>query len=290
MNSEKIIITGATGLLGDHLTKYLSSKYEVFAVVRSEPKKRIEGVSYIVIDFETDWSTEVLPNDVKAVIHLAQSNKFRDFPESSLSVFRVNIESTAKLIEYARKHSAESFIYFSSGGVYGNGPGEFYENSPIIDTSQLDYYLGSKVCSEVLLQSYASFLNLIIVRPFFMYGSGQKSQMLIPRLINRVKNGEAITLDGEEGISINPVHVKDAVSLVSECIQNPPQSSIMNLAGPDILSLKEIAHIIGDKVSKQPVFEYKDSKPSDLVGNNSLMVKMLKEELVPFRDGVDDLI
>jgi len=78
----------------------------------------------------------------------------------------------------------------------------------------LGYYLGSKASSEILVQSYSKEMFVGIIRPFFMYGIGEKRNMLLPRLYDRIDNGEKIYLQGKDGIKINPVHVLDAVSAV----------------------------------------------------------------------------
>lgn len=51
---------------------------------------------------------------------------------------------------------------------------------------RLGFYLTSKYCSELILDNYSSFLTIIQLRLFFVYGMGQRKDMLIPRLIENV--------------------------------------------------------------------------------------------------------
>jgi nucleoside-diphosphate-sugar epimerase len=88
-----------------------------------------------------------------------------------------------------KKSGVGSFIYTSSGGIYGNGNEPFLENTPIVPFGDLGYYLGSKACGEILVQSYANIFQVNVVRPFFLYGPTQKRDMLIPRLFDNIAKG-----------------------------------------------------------------------------------------------------
>jgi len=288
-NKKKILITGANGLLGSHAVSALRQHYEIHAIVRTMPQVPIDDVSYDIIDFSGDWEERYLPDGIDTIIHLAQSSHFRDFPEKALDVFRVNIESTARLLDYAKRSGVQRFIYASSGGVYGSGNVAFDENAPIVPPGQLNYYLGSKLCSEVLVQSYASLMNVIILRFFFMYGPGQKRSMLIPRLIDSVKEDKPITLQGKEGIKINPVHVSDAVEALSKAIYLQG-SYTLNIAGSQILSLREITEIIGQKLNKSAVLDFKNEEPKHLVADIEAMKNLLGSPKILLVDGIESLI
>ena len=64
-------------------------------------------------------------------MHLAQSPRYRDFPEGALDVFEVNVGSTQRLLDWACRQGVKRFIYASSGGVYGHGEAPFEEDVPI---------------------------------------------------------------------------------------------------------------------------------------------------------------
>ena len=284
-----IVITGPTGLLGKQVIQFLCSSHDVHAMVRDKSRQVDSRVTKHVIDLSENWSADCLPDQVDIVIHLAQSDRFRDFPDGATDVFKVNIESTARLLDYASRAGCRQFIYASSGGLYGNGSQPFDENSPIVPPGQLGYYLGSKLCGEVLSQSYASQMQIIILRFFFMYGLGQKRSMLIPRLIDNIKAGNPVTLESKEGLRINPVHVSDAASAVAAALMTE-ESATYNIAGPEVLSLKEIAGVIAKQVRVRPVFEISKGKPNDLVGENAAMCEKLVKPNVRLEKGIVDLL
>ncbi len=84
--------------------------------------------------------------------------------------------------------------------------------------------------------------------------------MLVPRLIDNVIAGNAITLQGEDGIKINPIHVSDAVAALEACMKLEG-SHTFNVAGTQTLSLREIACTIGKAVGREPVFKIDSSEP-----------------------------
>ncbi len=275
INNGTVVITGADGLLGRRVTQLLSNSLRVYALVRVLPEKPVPDINYVIADFGGDWSFSELPERIEYVIHFAQSSQFRNFPDGALDVFNVNVSSTARLLDHARKTGVKTFIYASSGGVYGNGSEAFKENSAIVPPGQLGYYLGSKACGEILVQSYASIFKVIVLRPFFMYGPGQNRSMLIPRLIDSVATGKPVMLQGEQGLRINPVHVDDAALAVVAAL-DIGGSSTFNIAGPDVLSIRQICEQAGIYLNKKPLFSINEGEGADLIADISAM----KEKLI----------
>jgi UDP-glucose 4-epimerase len=283
-----ILVTGANGLLGRDLLDRLRG-VEIHAVVRRMPKNPVSSVEYHVLDLNEEWSLDQLPRGIKVVIHLAQSALFRDFPDSALHIFKVNVDSTARLLDYAHAIGVEQFVYASSGGVYGSGKAAFDENSQIMSSGNLGYYLGSKLSSEILVQSYSPLMRVEVLRFFFMYGRRQNRSMLLPRLVDLVKLRKPISLEGENGIRINPIHISDASKAVVALLEMP-SSLIINIAGNETLSIREICSKIGSKVGEEPIFQIKDAGPSDLIADISLMKNHLHDPEVKFTTGVLDLL
>ncbi|AEP09351.1 NAD-dependent epimerase/dehydratase family protein [Micavibrio aeruginosavorus] len=284
-----VFITGANGLVGRVLVARLSEYCNVHAAVRTIPQIRKEGVQYHLIDFAKDWDDGVLPPDLDIVFHLAQSENFRDFPNQAIDIFKVNIDSTARLLDFAQKTNVKRFVYASSGGVYGAGNHAFHENSPITSHGKLGYYLGSKLCSEVLVENYSPYMLVNIARFFFVYGAEQKRSMLIPRLVDSVKEGRPIQLQGKDGIFINPIHVSDAVRAL-EKMTGLNESATFNIAGSEIVSLREIADLVGAMINKTPVYQMVDGESQNIIANIELMKSDLCIPSVSLSNGLKDII
>lgn len=290
MTVEKsVLVTGANGLLGRSVVAQLVLTHKVYALVHNLPKDPLPGIHYLPVNLASTWDLDVLPQKVNAIVHLAQSAHFREIPERALEVFQVNIASTARLLDYAWRVGADRFIYASSGGIYSGGGRTFRETSPVIQPDTLGYYLGSKVSCEALVSSYARLMKIIVLRFFFIYGKNQNRTMLIPRLIDNIRDGRPISIQGENGLRLNPIHVSDASAAVVGAL-NAENSAIYNIAGPEVVSLRELCGEIESIVGKSAKFEALLGQPSDVVGDITMMSANLHTPLVHLSSGLKDLI
>src|SRR5262245_61485639 len=116
----KIVLTGGTGFIGRNLLNHLCPRHEVFVLARRgsvwpSPAR----ACWIEQDLARAVEVSRLPSPIDAVIHLAQSSLYKQFPDKAEDIFQINVESTFRLLEYARRASAKSFLFASTGGVYG---------------------------------------------------------------------------------------------------------------------------------------------------------------------------
>ena len=168
------------------------------------------------------------------------------------------------------------------------GKEPFLENEPIVPFGELGYYLGSKACSEILVQSYASELQVIILRPFFVYGKSQNRSMLIPRLFDNVAAGKPIELSSGDGIKINPIHVNDVVKVLTASLHNSA-SRTYNIGGPEILSIRKICNLFGSYLEKTPNYQNSSDLPKDLVGDISLISEVLHQPKIKLSEVIPEI-
>lgn len=286
-----ILITGCNGLVGSALADLFLERpgVKVYGLSRSvSPKQNDRFVSLKIDLTEPDFERQ-LPERVDLIFHLAQSEHFRDFPGSVQRIFEVNTTSTLRMLEYARKSGTAKFVYASSGGIYGNSKDEFSEDKPLVMNNNLGFYLTTKLCSEMLVENYSAFFSIDILRLFFVYGKQQKKDMLIPRLIESVKRGLPITLNGQHGIRLNPVYVDDAAKAMAACTGLSGNNRI-NIAGQEVLSLREIAETIGRLAGREPVFRIEGSEPKDLIADITKMKQLLYAPEISFSGGVGRIL
>ena len=287
---EKLLISGGDGLLGKRLIDIVSKNYEVYAITRKKPVNPLPDVEYLNVDLSNISSISNLPQEIDIIIHLAQSSNFRNFPNEANDIFNVNLYSTFFLLDYAYKNGVKKFVFASSGGVYGSKKlNSFVETSILPTSDKLGFYASSKLCGEILTNSYSSYFDVILLRFFFMYGAEQKKNMLIPRLVHNIKDKEKIILQGHEGIKINPIHVDDAKIAVQNTL-SLNGSHVFNIAGEYIYTLRQLAEIIGLAMNKRPIFEITDSHPEDIIGNIELMKNKLYTPKIDFSEGIKEFI
>ena len=282
----KILITGASGSIGKTLIPILIKQYNILCLGKT--KVNIKDVTNIFCDFNEKLDKLYLPNDIDVIIHLAQSNKFRDFPNSAEHIYNVNVRSTLFLADFAKSNNIRKFIYASSGGIYGNRNFGFTEtdNVPVDD---LGFYLGSKLCSEIILDNYKEMFDVVLLRLFFVFGKDQSKNMLIPRLINNIKKNNKIIIDKSGGIKINPIYVNDAVASIIESIKLEGSHKI-NVAGNEILSIKDISEKIAKKLGLPVKYNISNILTNNLIGDNTKMRERLYEPSYSFDSALDEII
>ena len=277
----KILITGAAGFIGGHLIDHLASSHEVHAVAR-QPLPTSE-VHWIRHDLTQPLEQANLPKTIDAVIHLAQSRYYREFPDHANDIYAVNVHSTFMLLEYARKSGAKHFVIASSGSVYG------YRDDPFKETDSAapsNFYATSKYMGEMLVSNYKRFFHTVTCRLFFVYGVRQNPNMLIPRLIHSVNHSNPITLQGQDGMRINPIHISDAIEALTQTL-TLEGDHVINVGGAQVLTLREISNIIAECEGREPVFTIQnDVKPNHLIGNTAKMHALLHVPRMSFSEGV----
>jgi UDP-glucose 4-epimerase len=282
----RIVLTGATGFIGSHLLPQLAEQHEVVAVARG-PHAEVAGVTWIDHDLRRLLAEADLPDRADAVVHLAQSRRYREFPAGAEDIFALNVRATFELLEYARRAGAERFVFTSTGGIYGHGDESFSEEDAV---NPINFYLASKHAGETVIAPYVAELHVIVLRLFFVYGPGQ-GPMLVSSLARRVLGGETVTIQGDPGIRINPLYVADAVAVLERALRHD-SSLLCNVAGGEVVDLTQLVGLLGEVAGTTPTVEHAPAEhEGDIVGDT----RRLRAELgvvpqVSLRDGLERLV
>jgi nucleoside-diphosphate-sugar epimerase len=267
----RVLVTGGSGFVGSRLVESLAEQHDVWVVGRTPVEGR-RGFNWVNWDLASPLVGGSLPAQLDAVVHLAQSRDYRLFPESAPAIARINVGATVELLDHARQAGAKRFVFASSGGIYGGS------DVPIKEDARArppDFYLATKVASETLADTYRPLFDVVNLRLFFVYGRGQGPDRFITRLVRRVMAGDAVILYGSEGIRVNPIHVSDVVRVVVASL-GVDGSHVVNVAGPDVLTLRRLTELIAERVGCKPKFEERPLEPNrDLVADTGLMNQLL---------------
>ena len=270
------IVTGVSGLIGYEVAQNLlkNTDFKVIGVARTNPEIKHERFHFLEIDFEELNWIEFLPHKADYIFHLAQSYDYRDFPDKSQSIFTINTDSTLKLLNYGIKAGIEKFTYISSGGVAKPSEKLIEAKSEIETGPHLNFYLRTKFISEILVKTYQEFFKILICRPFFVYGKRQQANLLFPRLAKSIKEGNKITIQGKNGITINPIYVADAAEAIVKLFKND-NIELANVGGTVQISLSELVNKISTTIKGKPILEWQNSVDSKFVADIDLMNKEL---------------
>jgi len=197
---KKILITGATGFVGSHLTELCVKKgFEVVAFDRYNPnynlgwlekskyKKDINFVFGDIRDYDSILKTM---KGCKIVFHLAALIGIPYSYTSPLAYIKTNIEGTYNILESSKHLDIEQTVITSTSEVYGSA-----KYVPIDEKHSLTAqspYSASKISADHLALSYwNSFkLPIKIIRPFNIYGPRQSSRAVIPSIIIQALNNK----------------------------------------------------------------------------------------------------
>jgi nucleoside-diphosphate-sugar epimerase len=276
----RVLVTGASGFVAKHLVPSLARSHDVFALTHDAGRApEAAGVETLIVDLR-QLDDASLPN-VDAIVHLAQANV--PFPDGARDLFAVNTASTLALLEHGRSCGAARFVFASTASVYGFGDRPWTEEDP---TAATDFYSATKLAGERLVRAYDGFLGTTIMRLVAPYGPGQRNRM-IPRLIESVHEGRAITLNEGGRPRMNPIFVGDVVRLVEASLESDG-SQLVNVAGDEAASIRELAEAIGRVVGREPVFEPgQNAAPGDIVcANERMRAAFAIGELTPLAEGL----
>ena len=201
MNNKTILITGADGFIGSHLTELLiQSGYKVRAFVyynsfnsngwldtlSEETKRKIEIFSGDIRD----------PNGVREamigidiVFHLAALIAIPFSYHSPDSYIDTNVKGTLNIIQAARDYKVKRVLVTSTSEVYGTA--QFVPITELLPKQPQSPYSASKTGADAISDSfYRSFdLPITIVRPFNTFGPRQSARAVIPTIISQLLNG-----------------------------------------------------------------------------------------------------
>ena len=246
----KVLILGASGFIGTHLERRLvADAHHVIGVCRSGVSPT-PGARRLTLDLRDPGCVTSLPRDAEAVVYLAQGRA--PFPSGAPELHAINTTAVLTALDFARRTGAAAFVLASSGSVYGGrpGPAGYAETEPCRPT---DFYARTKRQAEEIAEAFRAWIPTTVLRLFSPYGPGQTGRM-VSRLIESVAAGTPLAI-AAEGPSprFNPVFVLDVVDVVTAVLAQRIAETL-NVGGPDVLSLREMAVIIGEALGRPPVF------------------------------------
>jgi len=197
---KKILITGATGFIGSHLTEYLVEQgYDVIAFDRYnsnndwgwlETSKQKNNIKVILGDIRDYDSVYKAMDGCSSVFHLAALIGIPYSYTSPLAYIRTNVEGTYNVLEASKNLKLDQILITSTSETYGSA--QFVpinEKHPLVGQSP---YSATKIAADQISISYfKSFgLPVKIVRPFNTYGPRQSARAIIPTIISQIIDGE----------------------------------------------------------------------------------------------------
>lgn len=294
MTAQKVLVTGAGGFIGSHLTERLVSLgCDVRAFVRYnsnsnwgwlEKSPCLSKIEICAGDIRDYDSVRKAMQGCKEVFHLAALIGIPYSYDSPLAYIKTNIEGTYNILENARIAGLENVIITSTSETYGTA--QFVpisEKHPLVGQSP---YSASKIAADQLALSYwLSFqLPVKIVRPFNTYGPRQSSRAIIPTIISQILSGKTSLNLGNVKPTRDLNFVLDTVDgFINIAKTAKLNGEVTNIGNGSEISIKDlaftIARICNVKIRLQSLPERKRPEKSEvqrLFCDNSKIIKQTK--------------
>jgi NAD dependent epimerase/dehydratase len=276
LKQKKILITGADGFIGSHLTEALVNKgYDVRAFVyynsfssygwldsiSSETKSQIE---FFAGDIRDPNGVREAMKGVDIVFHLAALIAIPFSYHSPDSYIDTNVKGTLNIIQAARDNQVSRVLVTSTSEVYGTA--QFVPITELHPKQPQSPYSASKIGADAIADSfYRSFdLPLTIVRPFNTFGPRQSARAVIPTIISQLLNGAEEIKLGDITPTRDLLFVKDTVDgflKIAECdklighevnIATQSEITVGELAQSLINQINPNAKIVSDSIRLRP--------------------------------------
>lgn len=262
MKDKKVLITGAGGFIGSHLTERLvkdASSVRAFVhynsrndhglleLINPELKKSLEIVSSDITDPVSIYNAM---KDIDIVFNLAALIGIPYSYYSPNSYVETNIKGTLNVLNAAKELETEKIIITSTSEVYGTA---LY--TPIDERHPLQAqspYSATKIAADKLTESYHLSFNMpvTIIRPFNTFGPRQSLRAIIPTIITQAIKGEAISL-GNTNTVRDFVYVKDTVNgFIKVATCNANNGRVINIGTGKSVTINELVEIISNILNK----------------------------------------
>ena len=289
----RILITGADGFIGSHLTeKLLSLGHHVTALsfynsfgfigwlndVKKKPNLKI-----IKGDIRDLQFIESSIKNIDIVFHLAALISIPHSYESYSSYVETNIIGTTNILTACKKNNVKKIFITSTSEVYGSA-----KKVPMSEEHSINAqspYAATKIAADqISISFYKSFnLPITIIRPFNTFGPRQSTRAVIPTIINQLFFSKKIKL-GNINTKRDFTFIADTVNgFVSALKAKKINGEIINISSCFDISIKQLIQEIFKVAgfSKNVVIEKKRVRPKKsevvrLLGSNKKAIKLLK--------------
>jgi UDP-glucuronate 4-epimerase len=279
--SRHVLITGGAGFIGSHLTRRLLdggdrvSVLDDFNDYYDPARKRSNVAPYLGRpDYrltEGDIRDADLVNRLfaegkfDAVVHLAARAGVRPSLKEPILYEDVNCIGTLRLLEAARHHGPDLFLFGSSSSVYGINEKVPFSEDDLVN-QPISPYATTKRAGELLCFNYHHLYGMrtACLRFFTVYGPRQRPEMAIHKFTELLAQGKTIPMFGDGESRRDYTYVDDIVDGLVATLALGPGFEILNLGGAETTSLKDLIHWIAEELAVSPRIEYLPNQPGDV--------------------------
>lgn len=306
-----ILITGAAGFIGSHLAERLLQEQHTIvglddfndfydpAVKRANVQALLEKDDFHLVEGDirdlTDLKRLFSQERFDAIIHLAARAGVRPSIREPLLYQEVNCLGTNNLLEMARKHGVQKFLFASSSSVYGaNRKVPFAEDDPV--DHPVSPYAATKKAGELLCYTYHHLFGISVscLRFFTVYGPRQRPDMAIHKFTRLIDGGERVPMFGDGSSRRDYTYITDIIDGVVAALERCQGYAIYNLGESRTVELRYLIELISSCLGKRPHVEVLPEQPGDVPITYADISRAQKEldyaPKVPIEEGIPQFV
>ena len=263
--NKRVLITGADGFIGSHLTEYLVKQgYTVRAMciynsfnswgwLDNIDKSIKNNIDIVLGDVRDSKSVSDAVRGMDVVLHLASLIAIPHSYHSPYSYLTTNVTGTLNVMEACLNNDIDTVIHTSTSEVYGDTL-----KMPISE-SHLQYakspYAATKIGADQIAQSYYSSFGLpvTIIRPFNTYGPRQSNRAIIPTIIAQLLSNTDKLMIGSLYPTRDFSYVMDTIRGFELAIRSKKSiGEIINIGSGFEISIKDTVNLLCKLTNKSP--------------------------------------
>ena len=268
IRNSKIVITGATGLLGALLAKGFvqanrtyNLNNKVYALVRNPQKAEIvfddyKDENFIIVKNNIIEPIEI-EEDVDYIFHAAAITKSKEMVSNPTGLIKTTVQGTTNVLDFANEHNAKSVVFLSSMEVYGvveRGEATLKEKDlGWLDLSNIrNCYPESKRLAENMCVCYSDEygLNVKVARLTQTFGAGANydETRIFGMIARNILEKKDIVLHTMGGSTRDYCYTTDAINAILTIAVSGEIGEIYNVANPKTnMSIKEMAELVANE-------------------------------------------
>jgi UDP-glucuronate 4-epimerase len=289
----KVLVTGAAGFIGSHLSeRLLDDGWTVVGVdnfddfydpqiKRRNIKGCLKNKNFRLIEADIRDAAamdKAVGDGVEIVVHLAAKAGVRPSIEQPVLYADVNVNGTAVLLQTVKKHKIKRFIFGSSSSVYGNN-----KKVPFSENDNVDFpispYAATKKAGELICHTYHYLYGISItcLRFFTVYGPRQRPDLAIHKFAKLIEQGKPIPIYGDGTMMRDFTYIDDIIDGTVAAMGKCTSFNIYNLGESSPVSVNDLVVEIEKALGKKAVKKYLPPQPGDVERTYADITKAVRE-------------
>jgi dTDP-glucose 4,6-dehydratase len=276
----RVLVTGGAGFISSNLCRYLlrRTEHEVVIMDALTYAGNVANVadlignprlSFVEGDIRDAKHVDEVVSGVEVIVNAAaESHVHKSIVDGAGEFVTTNVKGTQVLLDAARRHPVERFVFISSSEVYGTA-----ERDPMDEEHPLNPrspYAATKAGADRLVYAYAATYGLpaTILRPFNNYGSYQHPEKVIPRFITQALRHDKLSVHGDGRASRDWLFVEDTCRAITAAVESPLEriaGEVINVATGVDIDVLTIAERVCDALGRpRSMIEHGQDRPGQV--------------------------